>query len=46
VTPLTKPLKRELTVHNRLYVVTLPPQSIKVTPKGTCPARLWLPAAG
>ena len=34
MTPLTKPLKRELTLHDRSYVVTLSPDSIKVTPKG------------
>ena len=34
MTPLTKPLKRELAIRDRVYVVTLSPDSIKVTPKG------------
>jgi hypothetical protein len=34
MTPLSKPLKRALKIRDREFVVTLSPQSIKVTAKG------------
>ncbi len=33
-TPLTKPLKRELTIDGRSFVVTMSPFSLKITLKG------------
>ena len=33
-TPLNKPLKRELHIGGRSYVVTLSPLTLKLTPKG------------
>jgi hypothetical protein len=33
-TPLTKPLKREVIIKGRPFVVTLSPEGVKVTPKG------------
>ncbi len=34
MTPLSKSLKRELKIHGRPFVVTLSPESLRVTPKG------------
>jgi hypothetical protein len=33
-TPLTKPLKRELTIEGRAFVVTMSPLGLKITLKG------------
>jgi hypothetical protein len=33
-TPLTKPLKRELTIDGRAFVVTMSPLGLKITLKG------------
>ena len=34
VTPLQKPLKRELKIDGSVYVLTISPESLKLTPKG------------
>ena len=34
MTPLDKPLRRELEVDGRSYTLTLDPQGLKLTPKG------------
>ena len=34
VTPLQKPLKRELRIKGQTFVLTISPESLKLTPKG------------